>query len=131
MVATYWIVAWPPSPTSTTLLPSTSSCRGTTRSRKRRRLPGGILALAAVLPEACVRVFELAHQGGDEATGLQERLVPLAQLLGATYGVPGFKAALILTGFDVGYPRPPLAPLGETQIATLREALHLFQETVV
>jgi 4-hydroxy-2-oxoglutarate aldolase len=92
---------------------------------------GGILALAAVLPEACVRVFELAHQAGDEAALLQQRLVPLAQLLGSTYGVPGLKAALNLTGFDVGYPRPPLSPLEGTQIATLREALRMFQETGV
>jgi 4-hydroxy-2-oxoglutarate aldolase len=93
---------------------------------------GGILALATVLPDACVRLFELARDGSfDEAEALQARLMPLAELLGSTYGVPGVKAALNLVGFDVGYPRSPLGPLGESQIATLREALHVFQEVPV
>jgi dihydrodipicolinate synthase/N-acetylneuraminate lyase len=89
---------------------------------------GGILALACVVPEACVRVFELTRAGRhDEARALQARLVPLARLLGPTYGVPGLKAALKLAGYDVGVPRSPLAPVPDQAIATLREALAPFR----
>jgi 4-hydroxy-2-oxoglutarate aldolase len=91
---------------------------------------GGILALAAVVPEGCVRLFELSRMGADaEARLLQQRLAPLAELLGSILGVAGLKAALNLTGFDCGYPRSPLVPLGESETATVRGALHLFQET--
>jgi 4-hydroxy-2-oxoglutarate aldolase len=93
---------------------------------------GGILAISAVVPEACVRLFELARcREHDEAQTLHTQLLPLAQLLGSTNGVPGVKAALNLIGFDVGYPRPPLAPLGDLAIATLRDALHSLQGSLV
>jgi 4-hydroxy-2-oxoglutarate aldolase len=90
---------------------------------------GGILALGCAAPDACVRLFELTRAGRhDEAVALQRRLVPLARLLGPTHGVPGLKAALNLLGYDVGLPRPPLAPLPEAAIPALREALAHFEE---
>src|SRR5438552_6027698 len=56
---------------------------------------GGILAPASIVPDACVRLFDLTKSGRhDEARALQAQLVPLARLLGPTYGVPGLKAAL-------------------------------------
>jgi 4-hydroxy-2-oxoglutarate aldolase len=85
---------------------------------------GGILALACAVPDACTRLFTLTHdRRHDEALALQRRLMPLAKLLGATYGVPGLKAALSLLGYDVGFPRPPLAPIPEGALPALREAL--------
>lgn len=85
---------------------------------------GGILALACVVPEACVRLFELTRAGRyPEALALQRRLAPLAKLLGQAYGVPGLKAAMRLVGYDVGVPRPPLAPVPETAMTALRDAL--------
>jgi 4-hydroxy-2-oxoglutarate aldolase len=93
---------------------------------------GGILAISAVVPDACARLFALARAGRrTDAEALQERLLPLARLLGSTYGVPALKAALNLSGFDVGYPRPPLAPPDEPAIAAVRDALHALQESVV
>src|SRR5947207_2651220 len=90
---------------------------------------GGVLALGCAAPDACVRLFELTRAGRhDEAIALQRRLVPLARLLGATHGVPGLKAALNLLGYDVGVPRPPLAPLADTVLPALREALAHFEE---
>ena len=90
---------------------------------------GGILALGCILPDACVRLYELTRAGRhDEARTLQQQLVPLTQLIGSAYGVPGVKAALNLLGFDVGYPRPPLIPLTGPTVAALREALHAVQE---
>src|SRR5262249_44139529 len=76
---------------------------------------GGILALGCAAPDACVQLYELTRAGRhDEAIALQRRLVPLARLLGGTHGVPGLKAALNLLGYDVGVPRPPLAPLADS-----------------
>jgi 4-hydroxy-2-oxoglutarate aldolase len=90
---------------------------------------GGILALSAVVPEPCVRLFTLAKEGRhDEARALQRQLVPLGRLLSAAYGVAGLKAALSLIGIDAGYPRPPLVPVPESGVAALKEALARFQE---
>jgi len=90
---------------------------------------GGILAPACVIPDACVRLFELARAGGHaEAVQLQRELVPLARLLGQAYGVPGLKAALNLIGYDVGVPRPPLQPAPEAASGALREAIAHFEE---
>ncbi len=90
---------------------------------------GGILALGCAVPDACVRLFELARAGRhDEARALQRQLVPLARLLGPTWGVPGLKAGLNLLGYDVGVPRPPLVPVPETAIPALRDALAHFEE---
>jgi 4-hydroxy-2-oxoglutarate aldolase len=90
---------------------------------------GAILALACAVPDACVRLFELTRTGRhDEALALQRRLAPLARLLGPTYGIPGLKAALNLLGYDVGVPRPPLAPVPDSALATLRDALAQLEE---
>ena len=90
---------------------------------------GGILALAAVLPEPCVRVFELTRaRQFDEARALQQQLLPIARLIASVHGVPGFKAALGIVGCDVGRPRSPLAPVSDSALAMLKDALTRFQE---
>src|SRR5262245_7963178 len=90
---------------------------------------GGILALGSVLPVACVRLFELTKaERLDEARALQQELIPIAKLLGGTYGVPALKAALKLVGCNVGPPRPPLLPLHETAVSELVDALSPFHE---
>jgi 4-hydroxy-2-oxoglutarate aldolase len=90
---------------------------------------GGVLAPACVVPDACTRLFELTGAGRHaDAVALQRQLIPLARLLGPTYGVAGLKATLNLIGYDVGVPRPPLWPLDEPAIAQLREALAQFEE---
>jgi 4-hydroxy-2-oxoglutarate aldolase len=89
---------------------------------------GGILALSCVLPAACVRLFDLMRERRhDEARALQERLIPLSRLIGASYGVPGLKAAMKLAGVDVGAPRPPLVPVPESAIEALKRALDVDQ----
>jgi dihydrodipicolinate synthase/N-acetylneuraminate lyase len=90
---------------------------------------GGILALAALLPGPCVRLFELTKSKRyEEARALQQRLIPVARLISQTYGVPGLKAALKVVGCDVGRPRSPLAPAPETAVAALTQALARFEE---
>ena len=92
---------------------------------------GAILALANVIPDACVRLFELFNQGKhDEARELQRQLVPLGRLL-ATGGVAALKAALELSGCDVGIPRPPLAPLPDDAVNALQNALRQFEKVAV
>jgi 4-hydroxy-2-oxoglutarate aldolase len=92
---------------------------------------GGILALAALLPDACCRLFETVRAGRiDEGRALHRQLLPLARLISTGYGVPGLKAALALTGVDVGYPRAPLASAPDAAVTALRSALHTFEEAV-
>jgi 4-hydroxy-2-oxoglutarate aldolase len=90
---------------------------------------GGILALGALLPEPCVRLFELTRdQRYDEARALQRRLLPIARLISSGYGLPGLKAALHIVGCDVGKPRPPLEPIPDKAVAVLKEAMTRFEE---
>lgn len=93
---------------------------------------GGILALSALLPDACVRLFELSRAGRvEEARHLQQRLLPLARLISTGHGVPGLKAALTLKGIGVGYPRLPLTPASEQTVALLKSALETFEDVLV
>jgi 4-hydroxy-2-oxoglutarate aldolase len=70
---------------------------------------GGILAVASVVPEACVRLFDLVAAGRHaEARRLQEQLSPLARLVTTVHGVAGLKLALDQCGWYGGPPRPPL-----------------------
>ena len=91
---------------------------------------GGILAPACVVTEACVRLFELTAEGRhDEARRLQHQLMPIAKLLGgAGYGVPGLKAALAVIGYDLGMPRPPLAPAPEAAFEAVRAAMVALED---
>ena len=85
---------------------------------------GGILAVASVVPELCVELFELARSGRhDNASDLQRRLTPLAKAVTSGFGVPGLKAALDLVGYVGGPPRSPLAPASAEVTATIRRQL--------
>ena len=73
---------------------------------------GAILAVAALVPDLCNQMVTLVRDGRlEEARALQRRIMPLAKSVGGTYGVPGLKAALQLTGYTAGPPRPPLRPV--------------------
>ncbi len=88
---------------------------------------GGILALAAVIPDQCVELFDLVRsQRFSEARLLQSRLSPLARLVTRTNGVPGLKAALDRVGYYGGPPRPPLCPVSSEQARELSRALLEF-----
>lgn len=89
---------------------------------------GGILAIGALVPDACVRLYELARAGKhDEAQALQDQLMPVARL-GSSLGVPGLKAALNMLGCDVGFPRAPLLPLDEASAAEFERVLALCRQ---
>lgn len=85
---------------------------------------GAILALAALVPREIVSMEALVDEERlDEARVLQHRLMPLARSVGALHGVPGLKAALELTGFAAGPPRPPLRPVSPQTVDLLRAQL--------
>jgi 4-hydroxy-2-oxoglutarate aldolase len=88
---------------------------------------GGILALAGVLPDACVEMLALVRDNRiAEARALQRRLLPLARSIGGLYGVAGLKAALDLLGYSGGLPRPPLRPASPAVVETIRGQLEPF-----
>ncbi len=85
---------------------------------------GGVLALASLVPDACVRLRTLVQAGSiDAARQLQRQLTPIARSVGGTYGVAGLKAALDLAGFAGGPPRPPLRPAPPAVIDVIRRQL--------
>ena len=90
---------------------------------------GAILALGALLPEACTELVALVRAGKlDEARQLQRRVLPLAKLISTGHGVPGLKAALALAGIDAGFPRAPLAPAPAAAVEQLRAALRTYED---
>ena len=96
---------------------------------------GAVLALAGLVPDLCVQLFEHVKAGRvDDARALQRRLLPLARSIGPIYGVPGLKAALDLLGLKGGVPRAPLRPVAPAVVETLRgqlATLGLLEETHV
>jgi 4-hydroxy-2-oxoglutarate aldolase len=93
---------------------------------------GGILAVASVVPDACVRLVEQVEAGRhDEARRLQARLTPLARLVTTVYGVAGLKIALDQVGCYGGPPRAPLGAAPGEAAAAIRQALAELQEVPV
>ena len=81
---------------------------------------GGILALSAMVPEACVRLFELAKAGDHHgARALQHRLVPLARLVGGHLRRPGPQGGARHRRLRRRHPGPPLAPVPAPGLAAL------------
>ena len=85
---------------------------------------GAVLALASIVPDACVDMRALVSAGRlAEAHALQRRIMPLARSVGSGYGVPGLKAAHELMGFAAGKPRPPLRPVSPQVVEIIRGQL--------
>jgi 4-hydroxy-2-oxoglutarate aldolase len=84
---------------------------------------GGILAVANVLPNICVTIFE-AFQAGDhaEALALHQKLTKLAMLVTSGWGVPGLKHAMNKSGYDGGNVRSPLTDLTDSAKKDIIEA---------
>lgn len=88
---------------------------------------GAVGCVPALGNLAGTQIHELltAFQSGNwkQAREIQARLVEPNELLTSRYGVPGVKAALDLVGFYGGPLRSPLRPLGEPELAVLRDRL--------
>jgi 4-hydroxy-2-oxoglutarate aldolase len=92
---------------------------------------GGNLAIAAVEPELCLRLFAEVNAGRHaEGRRLQALMTPLARMVTSGYGVPGLKAALDLAGYKGGDPRAPLAPASAEAREQLRAELARVAEVV-
>ena len=72
---------------------------------------GGVLALANVTPETCVKIHGLVQAGDFEAARqIQLKMIPVNKAVTATFGIAGLKTALDLLGYFGGEPRAPLLP---------------------
>jgi len=75
---------------------------------------GGILAVANIIPQECVRIQGLFDEGKlDEARALQGQLTPLAKAVTTEHGIGGLKIAMDLAGYFGGNPRRPLQRPGK------------------
>ena len=88
---------------------------------------GGVLALANVTPETCVKIHGLVQAGDFEAARqIQLKMIPVNKAVTTTFGIAGLKTALDLLGYFGGDPRAPLLPSSdETKTAvenTLKQA---------
>lgn len=85
---------------------------------------GAIIAVANVLPDACLSLWEHYRAGRHaDALALHRRLLPIARLVSSVHGVSGLKTALDLMGYPGGPVRSPLLPLSPTAAEQVRLAL--------
>ena len=72
---------------------------------------GGVLALANVTPETCVKIHGLVQEGDYKAAQqIQLEMIPVNKAVTAIYGIAGLKTALDMLGYFGGEPRAPLLP---------------------
>ena len=85
---------------------------------------GGILAVAQVVPQGCIKIQDLFNKGKmDEARALQSQLTPLAKAVTTKYGIGGLKMAMDLVGYFGGAPRSPLKRPGREVEEELKRLL--------
>lgn len=85
---------------------------------------GGILALANIAPDECIKIFDLFSEGKlHEAEEIQSRMHAVNKAITATYGVAGLKASMGLLGYYGGQPRKPLQPLTSSKMKKLKPIL--------
>ena len=86
---------------------------------------GAIIAVSALLPSLCLELLAHVRAGRyDEARAIQHRITPLGRAVTTMYGIPGLKAALNITGYHGGEPRPPLGPLPADAVEKIRRLLN-------
>lgn len=85
---------------------------------------GGVLALAAALPDDCAQIYIAVRAGKiDEARALEQKLEPASRKIASAFGPPGLKYAMDRLGYRGGLPRRPLLPPSEAQKADLDAVL--------
>ena len=85
---------------------------------------GGVLALACVLPELCVELYE-AHlrRDGARVDELQRAIAAPAKLIVSKYGPAGVKYAMDQRGYYGGPPRGALLPVSSEAAAEINAVL--------
>ena len=85
---------------------------------------GGVLSAANYLPQPCCEIQKLWDKGKlGEAEALSDTLKELTNVCSGKTGIPGTKACMSVAGFHGGFPRLPLTPVGEDEVAHIREEL--------
>lgn len=81
---------------------------------------GAVLAVACVLPEMCVELYEGWRRGDPaRAQAVQQRLLEPTAAVTTRFGIAGLKFALELRGYAGGPARPPLLPLEDAARAEI------------
>ncbi|MEW6265941.1 MAG: dihydrodipicolinate synthase family protein [Thermodesulfobacteriota bacterium] len=90
---------------------------------------GGILAVANVVPEICLAIYDRFLSGDyTRARDLQLKVGRLAALVTRIHGVPGLKAAMMQAGYQPGGVRSPLTmPVSEVTAGLAAELKDLLQ----
>ena len=91
----------------------------------------GVVSVASHLVGRRIRAMIDAYLEGRGAVALghHEQLQPLFKALFATANPIPVKAALELSGFPVGRPRPPLNPLSDAMRDALAQTLSALRQT--
>jgi 4-hydroxy-2-oxoglutarate aldolase len=85
---------------------------------------GGIMAVANVVPEQAIDVYDLFRKGDwEQAAELQRWLIPVNAAVTSRFAVAGLKAALDMLGYYGGPVRPPLLELQPDEREELRGIL--------
>ena len=85
---------------------------------------GGIVAMANVAPQTCVKIHASVKQGDlEKARRLQLKMLPVNNAVTLTYGISGMKAAMDMLDYFGGDPRLPLLPATEKEKTEIREIL--------
>ena len=91
---------------------------------------GGILAVANLVPQECVRIQNLFDEKKfDDARVSQAQLTPLANAVTTKYGIGGLKMAMDLAGYFGGDPRTPLKRPGSEVEEELKKLLQLLNQS--
>lgn len=85
---------------------------------------GGVLALANIVPEKCVEIYQLVQEGNiKKARELQLRMIPVNDAVTSRYGISGLKYAMDLLGYQGGEVRSPLLPTKPDEQEMIRKIL--------
>ncbi len=89
---------------------------------------GAILALANVVPDRCVELYEAALSGNSaRAEEIQKQIAPVAQKCVSELGIAGVKHAMDRLGMYGGQVRSPLVPLSDEKKAEVVAGLATLQ----
>ena len=93
---------------------------------------GAILAIACVVPDACVDLYEASRRGETERVEqIKKQAIAPAAALVTKFGIAGLKWAMDRVGYYGGAPRAPLLPVNESAKAELDAILASLRPTAV